>query len=65
MDSKNLLKYMGWRCTKLAINTIEHEFYPYELLCFYDLKEYNSKIYIYKKIRCLIENGYIIDLRLN
>lgn len=65
MDDNKLLKYIGWKCTKLAINTIEHEFYPYELLVFYNLEEYKNKIYIYKKIRCLVENNIIIHLMLN
>jgi len=65
MESNKLLKYLGWRCTELTINTIEYEFYPYELLLFNDLKEYNDKIYIYKKIRCLVENDFIIDLKFN
>lgn len=50
MDDNKLLKYIGWKCTKLAINTIEYEFRPYKLLLFYDLEDYKSKIYLYKKL---------------
>lgn len=65
MDNNKLLKYIGWKCTELTINTIEYEFKPYKLLLFYDLEEYRNKIYIYKKIRCLVENDIIIHLMLN
>lgn len=65
MNNNKLLKYIGWKCTELAINTIEYEFRPYKLLLFYDLEDYKSKIYLYKKIRCLVENDIIIKLMLN
>jgi len=65
MESNKLLKYIGWICSELTINTIEYEFYPYKLLIFYDLQEYNRQIYMYKTIRCLVENNCVTHLKIN
>ena len=48
MDSEKLFKYICWRCTILAVNTIEHDFYPYKMLIC-DTSEHNNKNYMYKK----------------
>lgn len=62
MDSGKLLKYIGWKCNALAINTIEYEFYPYKvLIC--DIEEYNRKMHLRKTIRCLTFEGAILDLK--
>ena len=64
MDNKNLLKYKGWRYNALTINTIEYEYFPYKiLLC--DNLEFNTEIYLYRIIRCLVFDGIIVDLKLN
>jgi hypothetical protein len=64
MEGEKLLKYIGWRCTLLAVNTIEHEFYPYKILIC-DANEYNKENYLYKKIRCLLSDGFITNLKIN
>lgn len=64
MDSKNLLKYKGWKSSKLSINTIEFEFYPYKVI-FCDNKDFNNEVYLHKTIRCIIFDGVIIDLKFN
>lgn len=64
MDNKNLLKYKGWRCNTLTINTIEYEFYPYKLL-FCNNEDFNNNVYLHKIIRCLTIDGVIVDLKLN
>ena len=64
MNSKNLIKYKGWRYTTLSVNTIEYEFYPYKLLLCSN-EDFNNNVYLHKTIRCLIFEGIIIDLKLN
>ena len=64
MDNKNLLKYKGWKCNIMTINTIEYEFYPYKVMVC-DNKDFNNVVYMYKKIRCFICEGVIKDLKFN
>ena len=64
MNNEKLLKYKGWICNKLSINTIEYEFYPYKVqLC--DAKEFNNNVHIRKTIRCLLIGNLINDLKFN
>ena len=63
MESENLSKYIGLKCTILTVNTIEYEFYPYKIIIC-EPKEYDNEIYLHKKIRCLIKDGFITNLHL-
>ena len=64
MENENLLKYKGWKCNTLAINTIEYEFQSYKvILC--ENEFFNKEIYLHKTIRCLVHKDIIIDLKLN
>lgn len=64
MDNKDLEKYIGWRLNKMTINTIECEFHSYKvIIC--DLNEYNSDYLLDKKIRCLVIEGVIKDMKFN
>jgi len=64
MDNQNLLKYKGWKCNIMTIKTIEYDFHPYKIMIC-NIEQFNNEINLYNTIRCLIENGYIINLRLN
>ena len=64
MENENLLKYIGWKCTILAVNTIEYEFHPYKIIIC-DPKEYENEVYLHKKIRCVVKDGIITNLKLN
>jgi len=64
MNDQNLLKYKGWRCNTLTINTIQYEFYPYKLqVC--DLKDFKNPVHLHKTIRCLLVGNVINDLKFN
>lgn len=46
MESENLLKYIGLKCTILAVNTIEYELYPYKIIICEPI-EYDNEIYLH------------------
>jgi hypothetical protein len=64
MDNKDLEKYIGWRFNKMTTNTIEYEFHCYKvIIC--DLNAFNSEYFLDKKIRCLVIEGLIKDIKFN
>lgn len=64
MDKKDLEKYIGWRFNKMTINTIEYEFHTYKVI-FCDLNAFNGDYLLDKKIRCLVIEGVIKDMKFN
>ena len=64
MDNKDLEKYIGWIFNKMTINTIEYEFDSYRvIIC--DIKEFNSDVFIDKRIRSFVIEGIIKDIKFN
>jgi hypothetical protein len=64
MNNENLLKYKNWKCNNMTIKTIEYEFYPYKIIIC-DPKEYENEVYLHKKIRCILKDGLITNLKFN
>jgi hypothetical protein len=64
MDNKDLEKYIGWRFNKMTTNTIEYEFRSYKvIIC--DLNAFNGEHFLDKKIRSLVIEGLIKDIKFN
>jgi len=64
MNNQQLNKYIGWRWSNITKNTIESEFRPHNVISC-DMSYFNSEVFLGNKIRCLVLNGVITQIRFN